>query len=219
MDLDKSSVWKEWYSEKGTNIEPEIPQLELLLRQIGGIRILDFGCGAGRHSLYFAKKGFEVSGFDFSRDGVNQALSLMQDENLRADLRVWDMSSGPLPYDAGYFDAVVVVRVIHHGLSAEIKKVVSEIDRVIRLGGFIYLQEPAYDKAFDKDGSPKFESYEVLEPGTFLEHLGREKGIPRHYFKEEELAALFSNYKVLEHHEGSTHFRGHCLIAKKVENL
>lgn len=35
--------------------------------------ILDVGCGSGLHSLYFAKKGFKVTGIDFSREMIKQA--------------------------------------------------------------------------------------------------------------------------------------------------
>ena len=34
-------------------------------------KFLDLGCGLGRHSIYFAKKDFEVSSVDLSDYGVN----------------------------------------------------------------------------------------------------------------------------------------------------
>ena len=208
-------MWKEWYSEKGKTIEPEVPELELLLRKSKGKNVLDFGCGEGRHTLYFAKNGYAVYGFDQSADAINEAIATLKEDNLWADLRVWDMSSLPLPYETDFFDAVIVVRVIHHGLKAGIEKLATEIDRVLRVGGLALIQEPTFSKAFEEDGSPKNKGYEVIEPGTFVEHTGREKDIPRHYFKFEELIDLFPNYEVMEHHEGSTHFKGHCLILRK----
>ena len=33
---------------------------------------LDLGCGLGRHSVFFAKKGFHTSAFDLSREAVEQ---------------------------------------------------------------------------------------------------------------------------------------------------
>ena len=33
--------------------------------------ILDLGCGLGRHSVFFTRRGFEVSAVDISEYGVN----------------------------------------------------------------------------------------------------------------------------------------------------
>ncbi|NQU54395.1 MAG: class I SAM-dependent methyltransferase [Bacteroidetes bacterium] len=37
------------------------------------IRILDVGCGTGRHSVELAKRGYKVTGFDLSKDQLNGA--------------------------------------------------------------------------------------------------------------------------------------------------
>jgi SAM-dependent methyltransferase len=44
-----------------------------------GSRMLDIGCGKGRHSLVLAEKGFEVTGIDLSTYMINEALPLAND--------------------------------------------------------------------------------------------------------------------------------------------
>ena len=36
-------------------------------------RILDLGCGTGRHAVEFAKRGFDVTGVDFSEAMLSRA--------------------------------------------------------------------------------------------------------------------------------------------------
>lgn len=33
--------------------------------------ILDFGCGLGRHAIFFAQKDFQISAFDLSEEDIN----------------------------------------------------------------------------------------------------------------------------------------------------
>ena len=61
-------------------------------------RILDVACGKGRHSIFLAEKGFEVTGIDLSEYSIEEALKF-ETENLhfyRHDMR--------LPFWINYFD-------------------------------------------------------------------------------------------------------------------
>lgn len=63
-----------------------------------GDRILDVACGKGRHSIFLAKKGFDVTGIDLSEYSIEEALKF-EAENLhfyRHDMR--------LPFWINYFD-------------------------------------------------------------------------------------------------------------------
>lgn len=72
--------------------------------------ILDVACGKGRHAIYLASLGFQVTGIDLSQNSIDFA---SQFENNRLQFRTYDMRA-PMPsqYDAvfnlftsfGYFD-------------------------------------------------------------------------------------------------------------------
>ena len=55
-------------------VEQHIPAGETVL--------LDFGCGLGRHAVFFAKSGFSVSAFDLSREGVARLDEWKEQEGL-----------------------------------------------------------------------------------------------------------------------------------------
>jgi SAM-dependent methyltransferase len=206
MDQD---TWQFWYPRKEGTIEPEIPKLTELLTRDPASKLLDFGCGAGRHTVYFAKKGFQVYGFDKSAAAVEQAKQTLARGNLHADLRAWDMIH-PLPYEDSFFDAVIATRVIHHTYSENIRKITGEINRVLRIGGYLFLQVSAYRRKDPRDPM----AIEV-EPRTYVASEGEEKGIPHHGFTRQELKLLFSDYDTFMIHRRTDHYPGWCWLAQK----
>jgi len=210
-----SNTWQKWYTRKEGTVEPEIPKLAELLTENHALRILDFGCGAGRHAVYFAKRGFEVHGFDASETAIEHAKELLKSESLFADLRVWDMTK-PLPYEYGFFDAVLALRVIHHTYMDNIKRIVKEIDRVLKKGGFLFLQVAAFSHEETLKWKQEGLNCEEPEPRTYLYSSGEEKGILHHHFAKKELLRLFENYNIEEIHRATEHYSGYCLIARKM---
>ena len=205
-----SNKWKDWYSKKKGTIDEDISKLEKLLRQNDFSRILDFGCGAGRHLVYFARKGFQVYGFDQSSDAIEQVKRDLQKERLNADVKVLNMSE-KLPYEDGFFDAVISTRVLHHSYTKTIKRIIREITRVTRSNGYVYIQVPTLEKALRLKSEG--ETFNEPEPGTRIPLDGPEKGIPHHNFSEEELISLFKDYYDIEDiHVRNEHY---CLLAKK----
>lgn len=164
--------------------------MEQLFKENSVRKILDLGCGTGRHAIYFARKGYEVSGFDWSENAVMRAEGLFKARNLRADLRVWDMTRLPYPYEDGSFDGVVANKVIHHAKLETIKRIFGEIERITLKGGFLYLNVPSMEEVLRemKEG----EKMEEIEPGTYLPLEGDEKGILHHHFVKEELVSVLS---------------------------
>jgi SAM-dependent methyltransferase len=210
-----SDAWQYWYRRKEGTVEPEIPKLIELLRENDASKILDFGCGAGRHVIYFTKRGFEVYGFDASETAIERTREVLKSENLSANLRVWDMTK-PLPYEDGFFDAVLALKVIHHTYIDNIKRIVKEINRVLKKGGFLFLQVSAFSNEEILKWKQEGLKPEEPEPRTYVYSWGEEKGILHHHFVKEELLRLFENYNIEEIHSATEHYKGYCLIARKM---
>lgn len=82
--------------------QPEIPFIEAALSLEPGARILDLGCGNGRHAILLAQKGYRVTGVDYSEEALEMAREEAGRQGLevifcRQDMRTLDEVSS---YDA-----------------------------------------------------------------------------------------------------------------------
>ncbi|MBK7868718.1 MAG: class I SAM-dependent methyltransferase [Ignavibacteriales bacterium] len=86
----------------------EAEKLAKLICKCTGInassRVLDLGCGAGRHSIIFSKLGFQVTGYDLSRHLLLEAKSNAIKQQTRISLVRGDIRNLPFKSE---FDLVL----------------------------------------------------------------------------------------------------------------
>jgi 2-polyprenyl-3-methyl-5-hydroxy-6-metoxy-1,4-benzoquinol methylase len=97
---------KQWYEElfqdfsenydreiftKGTTGEVDFLEKEIDFDK--SFKILDIGCGTGRHSIEMARRGYSVTGIDLSESMIGKAKKIAQKENLKIDFFVRDARS------------------------------------------------------------------------------------------------------------------------------
>lgn len=152
--------------------------------------ILDFGCGLGRHSIYFSNQGFDVSAFDLSKDGTEHLKQWAEKEHLSINIENADMMS--LPYQDNTFDAIFAFHVISHTDSIGIKKVINEITRVLKVEGEIFITLCSKETwSFRDAGYPKIDDNTVVKTDE-----GPEKGIPHFYVTLDDILDLFSDFEI-----------------------
>ena len=69
-------------------------------------RALDVACGAGRHALFLAGRGFRVTAVDASRVGVEIMLERARGRGLSLDARVADLARGEFNIEPGAYQLV-----------------------------------------------------------------------------------------------------------------
>lgn len=84
--------WSPWL--KPTD---DVYYLANIWSELGFKKVLDLGAGLGRHSIFFAQQGFNVSAIDISDYGVNHLKEWAKKEDLDIDAKIGDMVS--LPYE------------------------------------------------------------------------------------------------------------------------
>lgn len=111
-----------------------------------GQRVLDLGCGEGRHTFELARRGCEVVAFDRDVDALDRVAALLAAMRAAGELPA-DGHPGvvagdalALPFPDGAFDAVVASEVLEH-LPADVDAV-AEISRVTRRGGHVVVTVP-----------------------------------------------------------------------------
>ena len=102
-----------------------------------GAKILDIGAGAGEYSLYFARRGYDVSAIELSPKNIESFRAKLTPDD-RIDLQegnALDLSR----YADGTFDTVLLLGPLYHlGKREDQLKAIAEAKRVVRPDGVIY---------------------------------------------------------------------------------
>jgi SAM-dependent methyltransferase len=113
-----------------------------------GTKVIDVGCGAGRHSFEAYRRGADVVAFDQNADelgDVDTLLRAMADAGeapatARADTVVGDARA--LPYPDQTFDCVIASEILEHVPADD--AVIAELIRVLKAGGRLAITVPRW---------------------------------------------------------------------------
>ena len=105
---------KDWYKKIWTMDIKNMPWVEDTKQQVdflidklalnGTERILDLACGFGRHSLEFARRGYEVVGVDITPEYIEYASRQAKEEHLKANFICEDIRNVTFEHE---FDVVI----------------------------------------------------------------------------------------------------------------
>ena len=110
---------KQWYEELFENYaikydqeiytQGTIGECDFIEQEINydkNSRILDIGCGTGRHSIELTKRGYQVVGIDLSESALKRAREKALAENLSIDFQQHDARNLPFSLE---FDLVIMM--------------------------------------------------------------------------------------------------------------
>ncbi|HWU87221.1 MAG TPA: class I SAM-dependent methyltransferase [Kofleriaceae bacterium] len=112
----------------------------VLLGDLAGKELLDYGCGMGEESVYFAKLGARVTSIDISEVGI--ATLKKRAEYHKLDIRAFEMRCDPTSFPASSFDRIHGMGILHH---LDIDSALAEVWRLLRPGGIGVFLEPLGD--------------------------------------------------------------------------
>lgn len=204
-----NAVAKERYEQKKAPQE-EIAALHDLFQNQKVKKILDLGCGGGRHLVYFARLGYEVCGLDVSPEAIHLSQKWLAEEGLKADLHCKDMQR--LPWPDNFFDAVFSVQVIEHNNLEQIKKIIREVRRVTKAGGYFFATVKKYPPRDDwKKGK-----FVKLDHHLYAPTEGTEKGIVHYFFERDEVRDVLNGFEVIEISEDKKG-QHYCFLSQKTD--
>lgn len=215
VQLNIMPEWDEIFREQGRIFSDPHPYMERIVgifKKNNVRKVLDLGCGTGRHTVHLAKSGFDVHALDSSPNALAQTEKWLREEGLTARINNKRMEDG-LPYPADFFDAVLSVQAIHHNMTAQVLGTINEIGRVLKLGGIVFITVPVLTMGPVPD-EMDWHLHQV-EPGTYVPERGPEAGVLHHYFTEEELRNAFDGYRIEEFFIDETNHR--CLLGTRQE--
>ncbi len=103
--------------------------------------VLDYGCGVGRWTLWFAPQVRRVVGVDLSPKMVEAARQAAGEAGI-CNVEHHALDGMPLPFEDGAFDLVNAVWVLRYVVDDdELARTIEELCRVVRPGGYVTLIE------------------------------------------------------------------------------
>ena len=150
----------------------EIPATMSMLKDVKNKKVLDLGCGTGRHTAILKKRGAMVWGIDLSP----KMLDIAKSEIKGVDFQVGSVYK--LPYRSSFFDIVVAGLVIDY--FRDLDRALKEIYRVLKNDGvFVFsLTNPIMEMSQRIKGRPR----------TYRKF--------KNYFKEGKTRAYWPTFKV-----------------------
>ena len=134
-------------------------------------RALDVACGVGRHAIFLAERGWQVTAVDASRVGIEITKERARERGVELDARAADLERGEFIPDAESYDLICVFYYLQRDLWPQIRA-------GVRRGGMLVAAIHLTDESADaQPANPAF----LLQP--------------------EELRAEFRAWEIKHYHE------------------
>lgn len=185
---EEKDSWDSLYSSAEDSFgapKEKVEEVVEIFEDEGVSRVLDLGCGFGKHLFFLAERGFDAVGFDLSEEAVEEVEEKAERVSFDVGVFQGDMHEG-LPFRDSRFDAVVSFRTLNHGRREDIQSTFEEVSRVLGEDGAFYftVSKPS---DFDDEDLPETEK---VAPRTFVNLEGREEGVPHFLFDEDILVSM-----------------------------
>lgn len=108
-----------------------------LVSDLKGKKVLDFGCGDGWITKEFVARGAETQGVDYSERAISFARILVPGATFTV------IDGERLPFPDATFDYIFMLEVLEHIPSAEISRVLNELNRTLKPSGALVLSVPS----------------------------------------------------------------------------
>jgi len=174
------------YDKLNISFTPFFLDAVQLFKKKGYRKVLDIGCGYGKHSLYLAENGFDVTSIDPNVKVLEWLKEYIEKKSIN-NISVMRGDINRLSLEDSSFDAVICTSVLHHQCLKQIQNSISEIQRVLRQGGSFL-----FDVLSIEDHS--FGYGQEIELNTFVGSREGEEDIPHHYTDIEELKRLLKGF-------------------------
>jgi len=157
-----------------------------------GAKVLDVGMGEGRHAVYLAQQGYDVTGVDISPMAIKKAEKLAKEFNV--NIKTIASSIEKFKITPESFDAIVCFYYVD-------RKILGKLKRLLKPGGVLLYEAHTID---EKKVNKKL----TLDPDSY-------------FLKPGELLSLFPGNKVLKYEEPlhERAFRASVIVQKTKKNL
>ena len=153
--------WNERYSRDENIIKEPMPLVVRAVSKLEPGRALDLACGTGRHAIFLAERGWQVTAVDASIVGIELARKAAHERAVEVDWRVIDLESEGFEIEAEAYDLIGLFYYLQRNLFQQIRA-------GVRPGGLVIAAIHMVDYSPDiKEMNPAF----LLQPGELRQEF------------------------------------------------
>lgn len=181
-----SEYWDRFYGKRGRHSSsPSTFAVKATsrIKKANLKRVLDLGCGDGVDAVLFAESGCNVVCTDFSKKAIKTTRKNALKQKVKIKALVHDMTK-PFKFNDESFDVVFAHLSLHYFDDETTAKVFSEITRILKIGGLLFVKVKSID-------DPLYGKGEKVDENTF------KFGHTRHFFSQKYLLELTKQYKTI----------------------
>jgi 2-polyprenyl-3-methyl-5-hydroxy-6-metoxy-1,4-benzoquinol methylase len=188
-----TKIWDTYWKDKGNwdwwkKPAPEVLELISSISPVERPKVLDLGCGLGRHAIAFALAQFSVTATDASSPAIKHLNEWAQSLHLSIDTQVCEMLNITLPEKT--FDVVLSYNVIYHGSREQFAQAIQQGNKLLKPNGIFFFTCPSRE-----DG--KYGFGEKVAPHTYQSTKSVTPGDIHYFADEEDFAELLNGFRTL----------------------
>ena len=191
MGIETAWNWNEVNSKFWDVPSEEVYYYLTRWKGLGYKSFLDIGCGIGRHSLFFAQSGFDVTAIDISSSGITALNKKAEEMNLKLESVVAD--SIDMPFSDKSFECILAFHSVYHTDAKGFERIINEIHRVMKVGGEFYI-------TLISKAHPDFsnDNYVFIDSNTKMKPEEDGSVLPHYFVEYSEISALFDKFEILK---------------------
>jgi tellurite methyltransferase len=113
--------WDERYRRGEYIIKEPLPFFARLIDELKPGRFLDLACGTGRHAIFLAERGWQVTAVDSSSVGIELAKEAVRGRGVEVDWRVADLEQGEFEIETEAYHLIGVFYYLQRNLFPQIR--------------------------------------------------------------------------------------------------
>lgn len=137
-------TWEQFYKNRGRyylipheNISKVISKFSIYKIK----KVLDLGCGSGRHTILLSKEGFNLTGIDFSKEAIKLARLWAKKENVKSKFVIGNIHK-KLNFKNDSFDGITAIDSLQYESTKDLEFTLKECKRVLKRGGLLFITLP-----------------------------------------------------------------------------
>ena len=121
-----------WGTEPGSFLD----ELISLCPPSEGKKVLDIGCGEGKDAVYMAEKGYDVSAFDLTENGIRKTIALAQTKGVKINAYVDDINTFDL---SEQYDIIYSTGTVQYLFDENKEEFFKKLEKITKPDGIVFI--------------------------------------------------------------------------------